>query len=130
VLTVTVSLLLHPLDSRYTPSRPFVRAGEGDGGSSCRVQSPRGSSVRFFLRFAINRLSLVPSAPETFRRSYIGNRNKRNESRKIAINIYFDYIAIELTENDIFINVFINIYIKLINIIMEDNYYYYYISSY
>lgn len=50
----------------------LVRAGEGDGGS-CRVQSPRGSSVRFFLRFAINRLSLIPSTPETLRRSCTRN---------------------------------------------------------
>lgn len=41
-------------------ARARARGGEGDGGSSCRVRSPRGSSVRFFLRFAINRLSPIP----------------------------------------------------------------------
>lgn len=77
------------------------------------VQSPRGFSVRFFLRFAINRLSLVPSAPETLRRSYIGNRNKRNVNQKIAINIYLDYIVIELTKDDISLMHFIITHIWL-----------------
>lgn len=77
----------------------FARGVEGDGGSSCRVQSPRGSSVRFFLRFAINRLSLIPGTPETSRRSYTRDRNKRNESRKFLINLCLDYLVIEMTED-------------------------------
>lgn len=49
------------------------------------LQTPRRSSVRFFLRFAINRLSLVPGAPETLRRSSVSRIViKRNERRKFV----------------------------------------------